>query len=228
MDSAIGELTGPVAARLRQPSWRDPRLLVGLVLVAGSVALGSWAVSTAQATTGVYAARTALAPGEEIGPDQLTVVQVRFRAEDAARYLSAGKEPPPRVVVLRGVAQGELVPRGAVGDPATLDLRSVPVSLDTEPSAGVVKGALVDLWTVPRTARAGGSSGTAPAEQTGAPVLLAGRLTVAEVSRPTGSLSISGRTVVHVLVPSADLPKVLSAMAGDGTMQVMHVPGTGG
>ena len=33
-------LPAPVAPRLRRPSWRDPRLVVGLVLVALAVALG--------------------------------------------------------------------------------------------------------------------------------------------------------------------------------------------
>src|SRR5699024_7184933 len=35
------ELPSPAAVRLRRPGWRDPRLLLGVVLVAASVALGS-------------------------------------------------------------------------------------------------------------------------------------------------------------------------------------------
>ncbi|WP_418605469.1 hypothetical protein [Georgenia sp. SUBG003] len=52
----------PQARRMRRPTWRDPRLGVGVVLVAASVALGTWAVRDAAATVEVYAARDALTP----------------------------------------------------------------------------------------------------------------------------------------------------------------------
>lgn len=41
------------APRLRPPGWRDPRLLTGIVLVAMSVALGSWLVASAGRTVPV-------------------------------------------------------------------------------------------------------------------------------------------------------------------------------
>src|SRR3954452_20167145 len=69
MDSAVLDLPAPVAARLRRPGWRDPRLLVGVVMVAASVALGSWAVQSAQTTVPVYVARDALVPGQRLEPD---------------------------------------------------------------------------------------------------------------------------------------------------------------
>lgn len=225
VESVVGELTVPVAARLRRPSWRDPRLAVGLVLVAGSVALGSWAVTSAQATHGVYVARSTLTPGEEVDVDQLAVVQVRLQDADASHYFSPESPPPAGAVVLRQVAKGELVPALALGSPTDLDLRAVPVSLGTEPASDVVTGSLVDLWTVPPVAT--GTSSTAGAASR-EPVLLAAGLTVAEVVRPSGAFAVGGRTVVHVLVPSESLPKVLAAVSGDGTMQVMHVPGTRG
>lgn len=221
----VEDLTAPVAARLRRPSWRDPRLAIGLVLVAGSVALGSWAVTSAQATQGVYVARDTLTPGDEVGVDQLAVVQVRLQDADASRYLSPDSPPPADAVVLRQVDGGELVPALALGSPADLDLRAVPVSLETEPASDVAKGSLVDLWTVPADGTEGDTRDRAASSE---PVLLAAGLTVAEVVRPSGSFAVGGRTVVHVLVPSASLSAVLAAISGSGTMQVMHVPGTGG
>ncbi|MHB1491972.1 MAG: hypothetical protein ACYCTH_15950 [Cellulomonas sp.] len=224
MDSSIG---GPVASRLRRPSWRDPRLMVGIVLVASSVALGSWLVGEAQATTGVYVARSTLVPGETIRTDQLVVVQARLDAAQAARYLAAGADLPVDAVALRVVASGELLPRDALGATAEVDVRPVPISLDTEPAAGVVAGSLVDLWSVPPQASASGATDGA-GRATSTPALLAERLTVAQVARPSGSFAVGGRTVVHVLVPVTDLPDVLAALSGDGTMHVMLVPGTGG
>jgi len=224
MDSSVG---GPIASRLRRPSWRDPRLMIGIVLVASSVALGSWLVSSAEATTGVYAARSTLVPGALVGPAQLDVVQVRLDAAQAARYVAADTELPNGAVALRVVAAGELVPREVLGAAADLDVRPVPISLDTEPAAGVVAGSLVDLWSVPpRPAASSVGAGVGATAST--PVLLADHLTVSQVARPSGSFAVGGKTVVHVLVPARVLPDVLAALTGDGTMQVMLVPGSGG
>jgi hypothetical protein len=222
MDSSVG---GPIASRLRRPSWRDPRLMIGIVLVASSVALGSWLVSSAQVTTGVYAVRDTLVPGATVGPDQLEVVQVRLDPAQAARYVTADADLPDGAVALRVVATGELLPRDVLGAAADVDVRPVPIGLDTEPADGVVAGALVDLWSVPPQASTSGSTTGTGASST--PVLLADHVTVSQVARPSGSFSVGGRTVVHVLVPVTALPDVLAALAGDGTTQVMLVPGSG-
>lgn len=222
MDSSVG---GPIASRLRRPSWRDPRLMIGIVLVASSVALGSWLVSSAQVTTGVYAVRDTLVPGAAVGPGQLEVVQVRLDPAQAARYVTADADLPDGAVALRVVATGELLPRDVLGAAADVDVRPVPIGLDTEPADGVVAGALVDLWSVPPQSSASGSTTGTGAAST--PVLLADHVTVSQVARPSGSFSVGGRTVVHVLVPVTALPDVLAALAGDGTTQVMLVPGSG-
>lgn len=222
MDSSVG---GPIASRLRRPSWRDPRLMIGIVLVASSVALGSWLVSSAQMTTGVYAVRDTLVPGAAVGPGQLEVVQVRLDPAQAARYVTADADLPDGAVALRVVATGELLPRDVLGAAADVDVRPVPIGLDTEPADGVVAGALVDLWSVPPQSSTSGSTAGTGASST--PVLLADHVTVSQVARPSGSFSVGGRTVVHVLVPVTALPDVLAALAGDGTTQVMLVPGSG-
>ncbi|NMR20810.1 hypothetical protein HIR71_11375 [Cellulomonas fimi] len=217
MDTMVLDPVSPVAARLRRPTWRDPRLLVGLVMIAGSVALGAWAVTSAQASEPVYVARTTLPPGTPIAADQLAVVQVRLEDDQAARYLPATERAPEGLVALRTVGEGELVALSAVGDAATLETRPVPVTVADAPPAGVVEGALVDLWLSPE---ATGTGSTVPEQ-------LATSLEVAEVNRPTGAFAAGGGTTVHVLVPITTLPDVLSATAGDGTVQLVLVPGSG-
>src|SRR5690606_16889177 len=72
---AVSEST---AARMRRPSWRDPRLGVGILLVVASVALGSWVVARADATVTVYQAAQALTPGEPVDVEDLRPVQIRL------------------------------------------------------------------------------------------------------------------------------------------------------
>ncbi|WP_407341820.1 hypothetical protein [Pengzhenrongella phosphoraccumulans] len=211
------EPVSPVAVRLRRPSWRDPRLLAGLVMVAGAVALGSWAVSAAQAYTPVYVARGTLVPGESVGAGDLVVGQVRLSPAEAGHYLAVTAAGPPELVVLRTVFAGELVPASAVGSQASLDVRPVPVQVTDTLSDGVVAGARVDLWVTAATEG-----------DVGPPSLLAEGLEVAEVSRPSGAFAVGARTTVHVLVPTGSLPAVLGALAAPGAVQLVLVPGTGG
>ncbi|GEL97703.1 hypothetical protein [Cellulomonas terrae] len=220
MDTSVMDLPAPVAARLRRPGWRDPRLLAGIAMVAASVLLGSWAVRTAQSTVPVYVTRAALVPGDRVAADELAVVDVRLGTVNLDHYLRADRAVASDVVAVRAVGRGELVPASAVGSSADLDLRPVSVTLTRAPSSDVVPGALVDLWFTP----------PAPTDEAepGAPDELAGGLTVAEVSTPSGAFGGSGGTVVQVLVPSSLLPAILTALAAEGTVDVVPVLGTGG
>lgn len=215
----------PPALRLRRPGWRDPRLLMGLVLVAASVALGSAAVAGAGRTVPVLAAREALVPGAALADDALVVREVRL-AEAGDLYLRADA-PRERLVVTRTVGAGELVPAAAVAPAAALDVRTVAITPREALSEDVVRGAGVDLWFVPEPAdRAAGAGASAtspgsPAE----PTLLAAGVTVAEVSRSRTALSVAGGATVQVLVPLDVLPDVLAALAADGSVEVVPVAG---
>jgi len=220
MDTSVMDLPAPAAARLRRPGWRDPRLLAGVAMVAASVLLGSWAVRTAQATVPVYVTRAALVPGDRVVAEDLTVVDVRLGTVNLDHYLRADRPVPTDGVAVRGVGRGELVPASAVSSSADLDLRPVSVTLTRAPSSDVVPGALVDLWFTPPAPEEGAD----PAE----PRELAGGLTVAEVSTPSGTFGASGGSAVQVLVPSSLLPAILTALAAEGTVDVVPVLGTGG
>ncbi|KMM47274.1 hypothetical protein CWIS_00635, partial [Cellulomonas sp. A375-1] len=101
MDTALLDLPAPTAARLRRPGWRDPRLLAGIALVAAAVALGAWAVRSAQATVPVYATRAVLVPGTSVDAAALVVVDVRLPEIASGGYLSALEPLPEDVVALR-------------------------------------------------------------------------------------------------------------------------------
>src|SRR4051812_3857138 len=99
--------TGGVAARLRRPSWRDPRLLIGLALLLSSVAIGARVVALADHTVPVLAARDTLPTGTPLTDDVLKVVRVRLTGSDA-RYLDATQAIPRGQVLIRTVGAGEI------------------------------------------------------------------------------------------------------------------------
>ena len=212
--TALPGAPGPAAVRWHRPGWRDPRLLVGLVLVAASVALGAWAVGTAGRTVSVLAAGEPLEVGEALGDRQLVVREVRL-ADAGELYLAAGTDLSDDLVVTRPVGVGELVPAGAVTAARDLGLREVAVDAPGPLASTVVEGALVDLWFVPD------ASTERPVP---VPEELATGLEVAEVSLPAGALAVGTGATVHVRVPVAALPAVLAALATDGSIQVVSVP----
>ncbi|MFE6236449.1 hypothetical protein [Cellulosimicrobium sp. NPDC057862] len=217
------------AVRLRRPGWKDPRLLVGIVVVALSVALGSWAVSTASRTVTVYAAGAALTPGTPVTAADLRAVEVRLGTQ-VDRYLLVADGLPDEAVVLRTVAAGELVPASSLGAAADLAVRAVAVPVTTGLSERIVAGAAVDVWYVPEppAPTTGAEPGsTAAGDEPPQPAMLVGGVTVAQVDEGEGTLVVGGPTTVHLLVGVDDLPAVLAAVAGDGTIALVPVGGAG-
>lgn len=225
MTSTIDRLPTPTVARVRRPTWRDPRLALGIVLVAGSVALGSWAVSTAGRTVAVYAAAGPLTPGETLDMSALRTVEVRLGAQEDD-YFVAGEAVPEDLVALRVVGDGELVPRSAVGDAAELAVRPVAISVTGGLSDRVTDGALVDIWFVPDPDTTRGDGGAAKdVAPVSEPHELVGQVVVAQVAEASSTLVTGGATTLHVLVPTGSLPEVLGALAAEGEIAVVPVAG---
>ncbi|MGA8245898.1 MAG: hypothetical protein WB797_03270, partial [Nocardioides sp.] len=120
----------PSAQRASAPGWRDPRLWIGVALVAASVLAGALVLGTSDDTVPVWAATDAMTAGQTVTDGDLTVRRVRFAdSSDAALYLDADRPLPADLRLLRGVGAGELLPRAAVGPGADVSLRRVPISV---------------------------------------------------------------------------------------------------
>jgi hypothetical protein len=149
--------TSPLALRLRRPSWLDPRLAVGVLLVLVSVLVGVQVVAAADRTDPVWAVRSDLAAGTTLAPGDLVVVRMRL-STGANRYLAAGRSPAGLLLV-RDVRAGELLPRDSVGPHIHGSLVSIPVSPQHVPST-IRAGQRIDVYATtkgpngpPQTAR---------------------------------------------------------------------------
>ncbi len=219
-------LPEPTAPRLRAPSWRDPRLLFGVLLIAGSVVLGSWAITAGQRTVGVYQVTHTLTPGTVLSAENLAVVQVAA-AHVQENYLMAADQIPADRVTLRVLDVGEFVPHGAITTASSLAQRPVAIPVGGELSSSVQTGSVVDLWFVPETKRtAQALVGQQDVPEPAQPYELAHSLVVSEVSGDRGGLIAGSGTTVHVLVEQEDLADVLGALAAQGTVSL--VPALGG
>lgn len=141
----------PAATRAQPPGWRDPRLWVGVALVAASVVAGARLLDGADESITVWAAASDLAPGDRLDADDLVATSVRFEEPtDVGRYLVTDDPLPDGLQLVRGIGEGELVPGAALGSPEESDTVSLSLSFPSElvPS-GIETGSVVELWVVP-------------------------------------------------------------------------------
>ena len=208
----------PRATRHRGGVWRDPRLLVGVVVVAASGLAGAMLL-TGEETVDVWAARADLSAGQRVGLDALERREVRFADQaDADRYVSADHQLTAGATLARDVGAGELLPRGAllVGErPAVLE---VPLTVPGESVPATVRpGSLVDVWVAP------GPEGALDGEATTRAALVLEAVPVVSLSRGGTALGpAAARQVIVGVEPSqeAGLPEALARLSSGDVVLV--------
>lgn len=209
----------PVAApvmRLRRPRWKDPRLIVGIILVLSSVLMGSLLVSRLSATTPVLVARSTIVPGDRIEEGQLAVVELRL-GEQEQLYVGSPDAVPEGSVATRTVQAGELLPISALGQAADVPLRPVVIPVDATVAESVVPGAQVELWH------------TLPADTDGAGGEARMLVEDAVVRRIDEGNALGMRSMaVEVLVSRDDVGPLLEVLGRGDRLDVIGVPGTHG
>ena len=206
----------PPATRANRSRWRDPRLVVGIAVVAACTLLGARLLDDADDTAGVWAARVALNAGQQVSPSDVVRREVRFADQgDADTYLSADTPLPGGATLGRAVGPGELLPRAALGDAGTGALTEVPLSVDSEAVPTTLRvGTVVDVWVTPDAAGADASGATGSASRS---VLVLDDVPVLSAPRTGTSLGPAATRQVIVGVDDEDesrLPTSLAALAG--------------
>ena len=204
-------------ARLKRPSWKDPRLLVGILLVLASVVGVVSLVGAADQTTEAYAAREPIAVGETLTVDKLHRVRVRL-GEVEQLYLTPESGVDAGLVAVQRIGKDQLLPRESVGQLDRLDRKPVAVTVEESLPAQAAAGSRVDVWVALPDARNGFSE----------PALLLSGAEISQITEGSTALGSSRSTVVMVLVPDAQMPKLLGAQANKAKIAVVWNPGGSG
>ncbi|SET59659.1 Chaperone for flagella basal body P-ring formation [Geodermatophilus poikilotrophus] len=206
---------GSAPRRVRPPRWLDLRLVLGVLLVLGSVLLGARVVAAADATVPVWSAAGDLAAGAVLTSGDLVAVDVRLD-DVAGAYLATSTHPEGRTLA-RAVRNGELLPRTALEEPAELVQLALPVQAGYVPP-GLDRGQVVDVYAVADPAAGATATGD------GSVALVVAAAPVQAVSgRTEGVLSTATTTVqVVVSVPVDQAPVVLEAIGGRPLVVVVH------
>lgn len=200
------------ASSPRPRRYRDPRLLLGLLLVAGSV-LGVVGVVTAvDDGVEVYAASRLLTVGERVDTDDLELRRVSL-GTDSGTYLQGGQLPDGGVIVSRSIGAGELVPLAAVGDVRGASATTIVIALATDLGGTVRAGDLLDLWSAPAL----------EAGRYGAPTVLASRAQLVRTVASEGIVSSTEAARVELLVPRREVARILHAVANGDALSAVPV-----
>ncbi len=216
----MAELPEPTAQRLQRPSWRNTRLLVGVVLILLGTVLGAKVVASADDTVPMYAASAAIRPGDHLTSDNLRRVDVQLGAE-SARYLSARTVVADDSYALRDIPEGELVPVGAVGGRSAVSVQAVTVEVDANSARGLPANATVDVWVSPRDLQS-------TQERYLDATLSLQRVSVTPVTQDSGRFGASSSTMaVQLRVPRDKVAEVIGAVDKQARFTLVPVPGQG-
>ncbi len=169
------ESHGRPARRLQFNRWRDPRLLLGVLLVTTSVLAGSYLFAKQDDTVTYWAVRDAVQAGERLEAESLRATSVRLDSSSGTRYLKVADELPAQLTDLvwaHDLAGGELVSDNALraADSAGAEL-PLNVAAGHFP-ADLHTGDLVDVWVSPKSTE--GSATRAKRVLSGVAVLTSG------------------------------------------------------
>jgi hypothetical protein len=131
----------PAPTRARPPGWLDLRLVMGVLLVLGSVVLGARVVSGADDRDPVWRTSHSIAAGTVLTAEDLEVSRVELG--DARGYVSAAQDLVGRIAV-RDLGAGELVTQLSVDDAAASTTVTIPVAAVNTPP--LVRGQRIAVW----------------------------------------------------------------------------------
>lgn len=204
------------APRLKKPSWKDPRLLLGLLLVLASVAGVSAVVASQDHTIQVLAASREIPVGSVLEADDFDIVQVSLGGL-AGTYMAAAEALPENAVAGTIIRRGELLSRADLVKAEDLDRKPLGLDVQSPLPSGIRAGDRVDVWaSLPN-----GQNGY------GEPRRL---LTAAEISELSVNESViagANATRLLVLVEDGDLPALLGALSNQAKIAVVPNPSAG-
>ena len=150
---AMTRQSRPRPTRLERRPWRDPRLILGVLLVLVSTVLGAAAVAAGSSSTGYWAVRTDVRAGDPVQRSDLVRAEARL-PDDAARHVIRTDEALPArfadLVWARDIGDGALVTRSALTTREAGSVTELPLAVTAGAApTDLRRGDRVDVWVGP-------------------------------------------------------------------------------
>ena len=142
--AAIG--ASPAGLRLSSRRWKDPRLIVGILLVVCSAVGVVWVVNAADDRVAVWAVRGDIPAGSRVAPEKL--VDVDVQCPSSGRPGAADDAVPEDLVAMRDFAAASLTRANVeMEDASDTRIVTLPVLRNQMP-ADLDVGRRVDVYAV--------------------------------------------------------------------------------
>lgn len=197
--------------RLKRPSWKDPRLWIGILLVLVSVSAVVLLLGAAERTVDAYVSTEDIAVGQRVNINSLSRVKVRLNELQGSYYLSADQFPSEGVAI-QVIRKGQLIAKSSVAKADSLNRKPVAVTLEQKLPETAQRGDRVDIWVAEADAKTGAIS---------LPKLILPSAEIAALDRAKPGLMPNPQDVVYVLVDDSHLPALLQALAQKSKISVV-------
>ena len=185
--------------------WKDPRLAIGVILIAGGGVAGSILLG-GESSVPLLRASAPIAEGSVLSESQFVVAELPERV--GKDYVRSG-QISDGAVAAHGIEVGDLLPSSAIGEPG--GLLDVTIPLIVAPASSVAVGSQVDVWRVQNA-----TINTAP----GARLIAQGAVLVSVEAGGVGA-----QATAQIRVEPADVPGILEVL---GTQDGLAIVGKAG
>jgi hypothetical protein len=199
------ERTSPPATRAAVRRLRDPRMWIGVLLVAVSAMVGGRVLAGADDTVELWAAARDVSAGVPIVAADLVSTSVHFAdTQTIDGYVAAASALVGRPLA-QPVEAGQLIPSSAVG-PAEQSTSEVPIGVAAaDLPADLAVGDRVDVWALPDDGHSGGPIRVSRVIRS---------VRVVAVAAPEIAAAGGEREVLLAVESSAEVESVLGGVAG--------------
>lgn len=208
--------TSTQASRIRTPGWRDPRLIVGVILVVLSVTGVVALIQSMDARQGYWAASVDIVPGAQASAEDFHIVQASM-SESADQYWIADEQLPPNFLVSSTIRQGEFLPVQDVAESDPDGRQQVGVRVSQDMPSAVTIGSRADAWVAVASDDGRGFE---------EPTKLISNAEVVGLDDNSSAFAAADTTTVYLMLSEDALPTVLDAQANGA--QISLVPTTVG
>ena len=205
------ELNSAALNRLKKPSWKDPRLLIGILLVLISVSGVVLLVGSAERSVDAYISSEDIVVGQRLEVGALAKVKVRLN-ELQGNYFLSGDQFPAGGVAVQLIHKGQLIAKSSVANADGLDRKPVAINLEQSLPVTAQAGDRVDVWVAETDPKTGTSA---------LPKLIMPSAEIATLNQAKSGLMSNQHDVVYVLVGAPQLPTLLHALADKAKISVV-------
>ena len=215
-------LTEPHAKRLKRPTVKDWRFILGVLLVLISITGVQLYVQANNSKTEYYTAKSEIRLGEKITEDKLARVEANIDSAKDKYFTRAEAAQMNGKIATQRIPAGNFISKESVGTETSPGRRLATVSIDRTAASALKAGERVDVWTSgPRNPDTKSDNRT----ENGARAIVTNAEIVA-VTVDEGVLGANGKATVQLWVKEEALAALVKESNSDSKISL--IPGTYG